>query len=145
MFRVAFVLTAVLGVAGDGAAGRADEKKEPEFITKAGTYKLHSGKLVVTVTAGNTGSGFKFNQPREKGSTEYGSGDDAIKKGADWFIYPESPDRVWVFTGTDFELWEMTDEGVAVKDAAAPKIVKAVPEVVRKRLPAEFRKKLPQK
>jgi len=138
------------GRSAPGSRGRgatADDKKPAEFITKAGTDKLYDGKLAVTVTAGATGTAYTFTQPPRDGkSVDHRSGKDAIKKGAAWFIYPESADKVWVYTETDLAQWEITDEKSTVKEAsAAPEIVKATPEAVRKRLPDEFRKKFPDK
>ena len=131
-----------------GSAATADGKKPAELITKAGTHKLYDGKLVVTVTEGVTGTQYKFTRPFGDGRLiGYGSAKkDAIKKGTDWFIYPASAEKVWVFTGTELLQVAISYEGTVVKGASVvPAIVKAAPELVRKRLPDEFKKKYPDK
>jgi hypothetical protein len=126
---------------------RAEDKNSDDFITKPGTYKLYGGKLVVTVTKRETGTGYMLGRPTDKGSfVEQGSTKDAIKNGADWFIYTESADRVWVFTGTELDLWELGDgRSKATSASVVPKIVRAAPEPVRDRLPEVFRKKYADK
>jgi hypothetical protein len=146
MVRAVAFLAAV-GLLAPGLWATADDKKPAEFITKAGAYKLYDGKLVVTVTAGATGTVYEFTRPLGDGqSVSHGSGKDGIKKGANWFIFPESAGRVWVFTGAELVRWEIVGGDAEVKEAsAAPEIVKAAPELVRKRLPDEFKKKYPDK
>src|SRR5687767_11697180 len=82
-----------------GMSSIADDKKPAEFITKAGKYKLFDGKLEVAVTERAAGTQYMFTRPVKDGSVGHGSDKDAIKKGASWFIYPESANKVWVYTG----------------------------------------------
>lgn len=142
---VTFLMAVVLLALGPGAT--ADDKKPAEFITKAGTYKLFDGKLEVAVTAGAAGTSYSFTIPLGGGkSIKHASAKDEIKKGAEWFIYPESADRVWVFNGADLLRMEFMEGNAVVKGSSAvPGLVKAAPEAVRKRLPDEFKKKHPDK
>jgi hypothetical protein len=125
----------------------AGNEKPVEFITQAGTYKLFAGKVEVAVTPDDAGTGYTLKLSWRDFSA---TGQDHIKKGTAWFIYPESTSNLWVFTGTDLVLWEFKDKetdkkishhATASSMITSPDIAKRVPDAVKERLPKEIKEK----
>jgi hypothetical protein len=133
----------------------ADPEKEPpkdskknaddEFLTKTGNYKLYDGKLVVDIT--DVKGKIKWQVDFGRGAVSPEALD--INKESSWFVFPASPQAVWIFDGNS-EIVLLTSTNGPKKTTTAPgaklpagwaKILRAEPNPPKKlldKLPAEL-------
>lgn len=157
-FVCAAACLAALTAARSGAVG--GEPGSPEVVTKVGAYDdLYTGRLAVTVHPAKAGRHavaitFRFSgRGGETLVTDTFEPSDGVRQGAQWFVYPETEERVWLFDGQGelllaqctFAVTRKRKRGETIRatsdvrtsDTDAGLVGKA-PKAVRDRLPQAF-------
>lgn len=125
-----------LGLLGCNRAPSSDEA--PSFITSPGTFKAFGGEVSIAVVETPEG---KINFTVARGTSTAGPGNPLIRKDSAWFIYPASPDAVWMFDGEKSVLLiEFSGSGSKFTSSdVVPGILKRAPEPFLARLPPQLR------
>jgi hypothetical protein len=122
------------------------DRARPTLITTTGSHTITRGKLSFDIYEDKGRINLRLCQKSAPGGgwEKFGPTKPPFEKGANWFVYPETPERFWVFDGRDgLELWWARRSPVSPGGIAScqvvPEIVKEAPERVRALLPKAFK------
>jgi len=125
------IVTILLGINSFGAGQLKDE-----FIRKPGSYALDAQGSELTITKQEAGS-CSLTAAWHSGNAASSSTSSTSQSLHDgWFVYVESPNRIWVFDGVD--------QGVLLSHSEKESGSKAFPRAALRRCPPKFRDALPQ-
>jgi hypothetical protein len=129
-----------------GAIVPAGEQKKSKVITKTGQYTLFDGKVILKVSdaegklTASTTHTLKNNNTLTAGTSL------PSNKGAFWLVYPETPNKLWLFREPDLMRteWKETKQGPITYTTAfgGQNVLKVAPKALLDALPQEVLDKL---
>jgi hypothetical protein len=143
MCKQIVIATIFIGACRLAAAEQADVVKPGGVITKSGEYKASDGKLAFKILEADGTLTLIFTRSsKPKNNVVVNL---PPKKGAFWLVYPEIPNKVWLFRAPDLVELELTDQGGNSRTYTGSKVVKVAPKTLLDALPKEVLEKLKSK
>jgi hypothetical protein len=140
MSKAIVIVTMLIGASSLAMAEQADVVKPGGVITKFGPYETSDGKLALKILGADGRLILTVTKPKSNVIVNL-----PPRQGAFWLVYPESPNKVWLFRAPDLVEWEVTGPGAGARTYTGPGVLKAAPKTLLEALPKEVLEKLKSK